>query len=197
MSSYDEEVTSLSKKVQQQSSKQASRRTVLKSGSIGMLSAAAIAAGSSSLLTTSTHAHPNVNYSLQGSWNSLVKVGTDADGYIIPLLAALYAFTNGGTLLQSTQELKGYATSTGPGFGVWTDSAAKDGTASYTLMKQNFDQQGNYLGTITITENIKLSADGNSYTGTGTLQTTDPNAVNDHETFSSQGTRITGSTSQS
>lgn len=94
--------------------------------------------------------------SIEGSWSAAVTIDQG------PTILALVTYGAGGGLTESDILFPPSQVSTG--HGNWS---AKRRTVNNTIVKLNFDPQGQFAGTIKVREQVILSRDGSEYTGRG------------------------------
>ena len=105
---------------------------------------------------------------LQGVWDSQVTL-TDCNGNTLAVFEAYAMFHQGGTLTSTDNTPP---TLHGPGFGTWERVDARKYTSHFQFF--NFNADGTFAGVQKIDQQIRLAADGNSYTSTVTFGAYDP-----------------------
>ena len=128
--------------------------------------------------------------SLIGSWKLTVTSQTDAP---IPQLVTYGA--DGTTITSANQRpgANGQINVTTAGQGAWVQTG--DHQFSDTFVSLIFTQTGDTVGSIDVTDNIALAADGQSFVGTFDAQVLDPDGNLETEGDGNEsGTRIGGST---
>lgn len=106
---------------------------------------------------------------VQGSvWDSQVTL-TDCNGHTLAVFRAFEMFNLGGTLTSTDNTPP---TLHGPGLGTWQPTGMRTFNAPFQFF--NFNPDGSFAGTQKIDRQIRLAADGNSYTSTVTFRTYDP-----------------------
>ncbi len=93
---------------------------------------------------------------------------TDCNGHTVLVFRAFTAYHEGGT---STSTVNATALQAAD-LGTWQRTGMRRFNAP--LQQFNFNPDGSFAGTSRIERQIHLSADGNSYTGTATIATYDP-----------------------
>jgi hypothetical protein len=106
--------------------------------------------------------------SLQGVWDAQVTA-TDCNGNILLVFRAFTAYHEGGTSTSTANTSPALQTAA---LGTWQRTGMR--TFNAPLQQFNFNPDGSFAGTSKIERQIHLSADGNSYTGTATIATYDP-----------------------
>lgn len=106
--------------------------------------------------------------SLEGAWDAQVTA-TDCNGNILLVFRAFTAYHEGGTSTSTANTSPALQTAA---LGTWQRTGMR--TFNAPLQQFNFNPDGSFAGTSKIERQIHLSADGNSYTGTATIATYDP-----------------------
>ncbi|MGI8955465.1 MAG: hypothetical protein ACR2II_00930 [Chthoniobacterales bacterium] len=120
--------------------------------------------------------------SLEGAWDSQVT-NTDCNGNIFAEFRSFEIFHQGGTFT-GTGNLSSPALG-GPALGTWQLRGMRTFNASFQFF--TFNPDGSFAGTLKVTSQIHLSADGNSFTSTDTFAIYDPDG---NLVFSSCGTEV-------
>jgi hypothetical protein len=106
---------------------------------------------------------------LQGSvWDSQVTL-TDCNGHTLAVFRAFEMFNLGGTLTSTDNTPP---TLHGPGLGTWQATGMRTFNAPFQFF--NFNPDGSFAGIQKINRQIRLAADGNSYTSIVNFLTYDP-----------------------
>ncbi|MEA2595448.1 MAG: hypothetical protein QOF01_1917 [Thermomicrobiales bacterium] len=115
----------------------------------------------------------NDGTALVGTWRVMV---TQADGIGYPVMSTFMAdgtAIHDGLPAQPAVPGAPYKVSIGgTGHGVW--EATGEGSSAITFELLNSDENGNYLGRLTVSGTQELSADGESFTGQFVITITDP-----------------------
>jgi hypothetical protein len=144
---------------------------------------------------------------IEGLWNVEVTILTGSvprcgDPVPIPPIRSMIMFTRHGQIIETAGPLVGEAgfQRLSPGLGTWQRVGRRHYTAAFTFFRINVPPLPppppmvipfSFAGTQTITEDIELSHDGNSFTATGTSQIVDANgAPRDATCNTLTGTRI-------
>jgi hypothetical protein len=130
---------------------------------------------------------------VEGSWLATITFTTFSPApapFPLPLsFQALVTYAAGGGLVETSQLDQASPIPASPGHGAWVCTAER--TYRNTFQAFNFDATGKPTGMRTIAETLTLSADGDTYSGSGTFQNTDlTGKVLNSGTFTSTATRI-------
>jgi hypothetical protein len=106
--------------------------------------------------------------SLEGAWDAQVTA-TDCNGNILLVFRAFTLYHEGGTSTSTTNTSSALQTAA---LGTWQRTGMR--TFNAPLQDFGFNPDGSFASTAKIERQIHLSADGNSYTGTATIATYDP-----------------------
>lgn len=103
---------------------------------------------------------------IEGSWNHQVRGLNCTTGEVIRTFQALFTYNRGGTFWEAgtgtDPKLRGAS------HGVWSYQSNRRYTTSFQFFRFNAD--GTHAGRNVVRQQIRLSADGNSYTATATAQ---------------------------
>lgn len=108
---------------------------------------------------------------LEGSWNIQVTGRNCQTGEVIRTFPSMFTINRGGTM---SEWGSGTAPSTrGLGHGVWDYSSGRNYTTAFQFFRFNAD--GTHAGRHILRQQIRLSADGNSFTSAAIAQILDAN----------------------
>jgi hypothetical protein len=106
---------------------------------------------------------------IEGAWNSTITIKDCTSGAVLTSFKGAGLFHRGGTL---SADNSNPPPSRGAAFGIWKHGAGANYTANLWFMRFNAD--GTLAGTQKVFRSLTLGADGNSLTGTLTLQIINP-----------------------
>ena len=140
------------------------------------------ACGGGAVAQTASGADP-----IQGVWASSVTITDCSSGAVLKQFGGTTLFQYGGTLsADNTMPVP----TRGAAFGVWKVAAA--GSYSANMWFYRFNADGTVAGTQKVERTLSLSADGNTLTGTLTLQIIEPTgAIVQQGCGSEVSTRVT------
>jgi hypothetical protein len=124
---------------------------------------------------------------IEGSWMVTINLASSALGP--PKFSALITYGVGRGLVETDTAPPNMFTATAsPGHGAWQLVGSRH---TLTIVKFRFDNSGNLIGTVRLTETLTLSASRDLYSGVGKLDVFDLNGNLLFSTnFTSQATRI-------
>lgn len=122
---------------------------------------------------------------IEGSWNHQVRGLNCTTGEVIRTFQTLFTYNHGGTFWEdgtgTDPKLRGAS------HGVWSYQSNRRYTTAFQFFR--FNPDGTHAGRQIIRQQVRLSADGSSYTATATAQILDVNG-NVIQTNCSDGTAV-------
>ncbi|HEY5366263.1 MAG TPA: hypothetical protein VIL19_07290 [Casimicrobiaceae bacterium] len=123
--------------------------------------------------TSSTSAQSGTSKDpIEGLWNSQVTITNCQTGVVMRQFQAMNLFIEGGTLVDTDVQP---ATAHGPAFGTWKTLGGGGYASVFQFFRYNPD--GSYAGANRVTRNISISADGNAFTSTLSIDVNGPSGT--------------------
>jgi hypothetical protein len=123
-----------------------------------VIAAAILGGGVQVLASQEERAHK-----VEGAWRTVVTITDCATGEAQFSFPSLSLFIKGGGLIESNGDQGG--------LGEWQHVGSRDYTSVYSFLE--FNPDGSFAGNTNVWSNVRLSADGNTFTSTTTAEITD------------------------